>query len=75
MDTAKLFMSGQSQAVELPEDHRLPGKEVYVRKLRGIVILMPKDAAWQSLIDSLDHFTSDFLEVRQQPQQQERDGL
>ena len=31
--TAKLFMNGQSQAVRLPKEFRLEGKEVYIQKL------------------------------------------
>ena len=75
MNTAKLFTNGRSQAVRLPKECRFTGKDVYVRKLKGLVILVPKEAAWQSLIDSLDHFSSDFLEEREQPAPEERVGL
>ena len=75
MNTAKLFTNGRSQAVRLPKKCRFSGGVVYVKKLRGMVILIPKDEAWRPLIDSLDHFTSDFLEERQQPPQQQRVGL
>jgi hypothetical protein len=37
IETAKLFKHGGSQAVRLPKDYRLPGKEVRVRRLgRGV---------------------------------------
>ena len=75
MNTAKLFTNGRSQAVRLPKECRFTGKDVYVRKLKGLVILVPKEAAWQSLIDSLDHFSSDFLDEREQPAEEERVGL
>jgi virulence-associated protein VagC len=39
-----------------------------------MVILIPKDEPWQGLIDSLDHFTADFLEKREQPPEQVRSG-
>ena len=74
MKTAKLFANGRSQAVRLPKDCRLPGTEVYVKKLAGIVILIPKDNPWESLVKSLDHFTDDFMEQREQPPQQTRVG-
>ncbi|HLH48630.1 MAG TPA: AbrB/MazE/SpoVT family DNA-binding domain-containing protein [Roseiarcus sp.] len=38
---AKLFMHGRSQAVRLPKEFRLPGKEVRVRKVGDKVILEP----------------------------------
>jgi antitoxin VapB len=39
--TAKIFMRGRSQAVRLPKEFRLPGKEVRVRKVGDKVILEP----------------------------------
>lgn len=39
--TAKIFMHGRSQAVRLPKEFRLPGKEVRVSKVGDKVILEP----------------------------------
>ncbi|HYD06609.1 MAG TPA: type II toxin-antitoxin system VapB family antitoxin [Reyranella sp.] len=39
--TAKIFMHGRSQAVRLPKEFRLPGKEVRVRKVGNGVLLEP----------------------------------
>jgi antitoxin VapB len=39
--TAKLFQHGRSQAVRLPKEFRLPGKEVHVRHLGAAVVLEP----------------------------------
>ena len=75
MNTAKLFANGRSQAVRLPKDCRFEGEEVYVRKLKGMVILIPKGAPWQPLVDSLDHFSDDFMAERHQPPDQERADL
>jgi antitoxin VapB len=55
--TAKLFMHGRSQAVRLPKEFRLPGKEVRVRRIGRSVLLEPLDqpfdlAAWWAKIDS-----------------------
>jgi antitoxin VapB len=38
---AKLFRNGRSQAVRLPKEFRLPGKEVMVRREGDLVILEP----------------------------------
>lgn len=43
--TAKIFMHGRSQAVRLPKEFRLPGKEVGVSKLGDKVILEPLEKA------------------------------
>jgi antitoxin VapB len=39
--TAKLFTHGRSQAVRLPKEFRLPGKEVRVSRIGHRVILEP----------------------------------
>jgi antitoxin VapB len=46
---AKLFMHGRSQAVRLPKEFRLPGKEVRVRRVGTGVLLEPVEtdiSAW-----------------------------
>ena len=75
MQTAKLFNNGNSQAVRLPKDCRFDGTDVYVKKFEGIVLLLPKEDPWAPLINSLDHFTDDYLNDREQPQVQERESL
>ena len=75
MKTARIFINGRSQAVRLPKDCRFAGTDVYVKKLQGIVMLIPKDDPWASLVNSLDHFTRDFMDTREQPELQARDGL
>ena len=75
MQIAKLFQNGRSQAVRLPKDCRLPGKEVYVKKYGGMVLLFPRSAAWSLLAESLDKFSDEFLSEREQPEQDRRPGL
>jgi antitoxin VapB len=75
MRTARLFINGRSQAVRLPREYRFPGTDVYVKKLQGVVMLIPKDDPWASLIHSLDHFSEDFMTSREQPENQPREGL
>ncbi len=63
MDIAKIFKNGRSQAVRLPKEYTLPGDEVYVKKIDGVVMLIPKkNAPWKPLIDSLEKFSSDFYD-------------
>ena len=75
MKTARLFVNGRSQAVRLPKDCRFTGSEVYVRKIHGIVMLIPKDDPWASLVNSLDRFTDDFMTTREQPEQSSREAM
>jgi antitoxin VapB len=76
MDKAKLFKNGSSQAVRLPKEYAMPGDEVYVKKLNGIVMLIPKTAdPWQPFVDSLTKFSTDFMNEREQGSLEQRDSL
>lgn len=75
MQTAKIFMNGRSQAVRLPKEFRFPGDDVFIKRIGNIVILIPKDSPWSSLMKSLDQFTDDFMESREQPVQKKRNNL
>lgn len=75
MKTAKIFTYGRRQAVSLPREYRLNGEEVYIKKYDNIIILIPKDDPWNSLISSLEQFSDDFMETRNQPEVESRDIL
>ena len=73
MTIAKLFQNGQSQAVRLPKEFRFKGNEVFIHRLGDAVVLMPKELPWKNLVESLQNFSDDFLEERNQPILEERD--
>jgi len=77
MDTAKLFFNGRSQAVRLPKAYRFEGKEVFVKKTREGVLLIPKDnTVWDVWERNIKKYKKPFMTERHQPEaQQERDGL
>ena len=62
MNTAKLFVNGQSQAVRLPKEYRFSGNEVGIKKLGDLVVLYPKEKADQLFFSSLGSFTADFFD-------------
>jgi antitoxin VapB len=61
METAKLFVNGQSQAVRLPKEYRFSGNEVYIQKVGHAVMLFPKERAWETFLNGLNSFTDDFF--------------
>lgn len=75
MITAKVFMNGASQAVRLPKDYRFSDSEVYIKKFQNIIMLIPKNDPWAPLFASLNTFSDDFMENREQPSQQRREPL
>jgi len=75
MNTAKIFKSGNSQAVRLPKGFQLEGNEVYIKRVGKNIILTTKNDPWAGLIDSLDMFSDDFMAERQQPPTDQREEL
>ena len=68
METAKLFLNGQSQAVRLPKEFRFSGNEVYIKKVGTAVMLFPKDRLWETHLEGLHSFSEDFLADGRPPQ-------
>lgn len=74
--SAKLFQNGQSQAVRLPKEFRFENmKEVFIKKINGMVILIPKSdkTVWDKMFDNLDNFSDDFMDNRVQTEQKRED--
>jgi len=73
MKTAKVFKSGNSQAVRIPKEFHLDDEEVEIRRRGDSLILRPKKRSWAALFESLDKFTEDFMaDGRRQPLVQKR---
>ena len=76
METAKLFPNGRSQAVRLPKEFAFSGEEVFIKKIDGMVILIPKEDPWKPFLESLGKFTDDFMSSgRNQPPVQDRESF
>ena len=74
METARLFQNGKSQAVRLPKEFRFGSDRVYIKRVGNAVILLPYESAWDTLVESLTHFSTDFMSERTQPSLQEREN-
>ena len=74
MTTAKLFTNGRSQAVRLPRDCRFEDDEVIIKKINGIVMLIPKSRLMDAFTQSLDEFPEDFDIERDNDVPQERNA-
>jgi len=76
MRIAKLFKNGDSQAVRLPKEFRLPGTEVWISRSGSAVVLRPMEASWESMLAARSRFTRDFMRQRDQPAKaEEREPL
>lgn len=73
MKTAKVFKSGNSQAVRIPKEFHIEDDEVEIRRRGKSLVLEPRKRSWSALFASLDEFTDDFMaEGRKQPPVQKR---
>ena len=62
MEIAKIFEDGKSQMVELPNQIRFNVDEVVVQQLGEAIILVPKEALWQTFMEGLNGFTDDIFD-------------
>ncbi len=78
--TAKLFMSGRSQAIRLPAKLRLAAKEVQIEQMGGGLWIRPEPQPGQNMghwlqnfYDSTEVLPEEFLAERQDAPPQARD--
>lgn len=76
MMTAKVFENGRSQAVRLPKEYRFQTDEVEVTRIGDIVMLIPNTNKWDSFVQAIDMFSSDFMsDGRTNDKIQERENI
>ncbi len=64
-----------TQAIKIPKKLRIEDDKVYLKKMGNILYIIPYHDPWRNLIESLDSFTTDFMDSREQPPQQQRDQI
>lgn len=74
MTNARIFKSGNSQAVRLPKEFRFEVKEVEIFRRGDEVVLRERPASAASIFDTLAHLPEDFMvDGRQDAPAQERE--
>ena len=63
------------QAINIPDNLKINDDKVYIKKVGNVLYLIPFHTPWQNLMDSLEEFTSDFMEDRKQPPAQTRESF
>lgn len=72
--TAKVFKSGNSQALRLPKEFNTDEKQFYIRRIGSSLLLSPKASSWEMVTRSLTSFSDDYFEDgRNQPAIQQRE--
>lgn len=75
VETVDIQVDEGSQAIRIPDDFKINDDKVYIKKVGNALYIIPFHQPWQSVTDSLEHFTSDFMENRNQPAEQYRESF
>jgi antitoxin VapB len=76
MATARVFKSGNSQAVRLPKQFRLKTREVEISRRGGEIVLRERSGSMARAFDLLAGLPDDFeLAGRRRDRPQKRKGL
>ncbi len=73
MRTARVFQSGNSQAVRLPKAFAFKSSVVYIERRGDEIVLRERHAKLSELIKDLPRLPPDFPNKIEQPPQEERD--
>ena len=67
MVTAKVFQSGNSQAIRIPKEMQTEEKEFIIRKSGGCYFLIPRNDPWALLRQCIGAVAEDISFERDQP--------
>ena len=67
MNTAKVFRSGNSQAIRVPKKLQIKGDRVYVRKFGKGLLIEPAYDSNDKWLEELMEFPDDLFSGREQP--------
>jgi antitoxin VapB len=75
MEKIQVLKQGDDQIVVIPKKFQMQGDEVYIKKIGSSIVLISQDHPWQLLFDSLDQFSEDFMETREQLPLESREAV
>ena len=67
MYTAKVFQSGNSQAIRIPKEMQTTNTEFIIRKIGDCYFLLPPNDPWALLRETLGSIEEDLIFDRDQP--------
>ncbi len=62
MIEAKIFQSGNSQALRLPKEYRFDGDSVNLNRIGNLVVLIPANDPWKNFIEGVKQ-ADEFPEI------------
>jgi len=75
IETIDIKNNNGTQAIRIPKKMRINDDKVYLKQVGNTLYIIPFHSPWQNMIESTDSFTSDFMDERCQPVQQQRESF
>jgi len=63
------------QSLRIPKRLRINDKKVYLKKMGNTLFVIPFSDPWANLIEGAHSFSPDFMEERDQPENQSRENI
>ena len=61
------------QIIHLPNELRINDDKVYLKRMGNVIYIIPFHSPWQNFYDSLEDFSEDFMNDRNQVDSQTRE--
>ena len=74
-ETINISNDKSHQSLRIPKRLRIRDKKVYLKKMGNTLFVIPFNDPWANLIEGANSFTSDFMEDREQPDNQSRETI
>lgn len=75
IETIDIKKNKGTQAIRIPEKMRIDDDKAYLKKVGNALYIIPYHNPWQNMIEGSESFTPDYMEERNQPNQQIRESL
>ncbi len=63
------------QSIKIPENFKINDAKAYLKKVGNALYIIPFHDPWQNLIESVNEFSQDFMNDREQPTDQTRESF
>jgi len=73
MEEVEIENISGSQFIKIPENLKIDDNKVFLKKVGNSIFIIPFHNPWQTLFESINLFTDDFLEDRKQLDQDTRE--
>jgi antitoxin VapB len=64
-ETIDILCDKDNQMILIPDDMKFSEKKVYLKRVGNSLYLIPFSDPWQNLINSVNLFTVDYMETRE----------